>query len=432
MVKKTKKTMFGFYLLVSIAIVSGAGLTAVVMDLFAVPPLIIGVDDTPGDMTDNDFPSGDGVLGDPQDSGAWEKQLFKAYESLYISDNGYIISNHVPVPWCPNACIGCADTVTSEAVARAALYASQSGDKVTFDKMVNFYHITMAHPETGHMQWQLNPDGSSGACGGQNTAIDSELIFIGALEKAMDKWGSNAQTSLGYSYVQTQEKVSNSIKGAVIDTKYGKTLAMCGYPSGDGVAPCENKVFLGYLQLDNLDVMAELDPYWIEVRDGTKEVLKAGTTTEGVYSTYYSDDDRFAYEMADIHPNWMLKSLLTSDHLDTQAVANDFYIEARDIFLNNRENGGSEICQEFSPIFGCKLSNPDLRVYGHWLEIASYQSLITTDARDIDFMNELISYIKAKVDATKGADGIPSNDNFGNIVVLEALADAREVGGVVG
>lgn len=434
MTKKKNPTnrwmLFGMVLLVLIA---GLTLSVVVYKALAAPPGgETGVDDTPGDDVNNTIPDPDPRTADPKDAGPWEKAYFQTYENVYVADTGAIISNHVPLPWCPNSCIGCDDDVTSEAVARLMLYAAQTGDKVTFDREVNFYHTTMKHPETGHMMWKLNPDGSSGSCGGVNSAVDAELIAITALEKAMDRWGATANDGKGHTYKATQKTLMDSMKGGVIDTKFGKTLPMCMYPQGSETRACENKVFIGYLGLDSMRTMAKHDSFWNDVYVGSKNLMMASTNNQGAYSVYYADGDRFNYEMADIHTNWVIKHLIESGDPDAYQDVKAFYEQTRDTWLANAAGGHYEICQEFSPTTGCKLSNPPLRVYGHWLESASARCAITQSDADCDFRDELIKFMKWKIDAVKGPDNLPNDDNFGNIVNLEALADARESGGVVG
>ncbi|MCK9370193.1 hypothetical protein M0R04_09835 [Candidatus Dojkabacteria bacterium] len=107
----------------------------------------------------------------PKNIGVSEQAFYTKYVQVFVKQNGAIISNYQPVSWCTNGCIGCDEDVSSEAVARLALYAVQTSDKVTFDREVSYYYNTMMHPQTGHMMWKLNSDGSVGSCGGKTLQL---------------------------------------------------------------------------------------------------------------------------------------------------------------------------------------------------------------------------------------------------------------------
>lgn len=325
--------------------------------------------------------------------------FYNSYLITYTDSSGYIKSNHLPLSWCPNSCIGCDGDVTSEGIARLMDYAVSIGDKKILDQEIDYYYNTMKHPVTNHMMWKLNADGSPGSCGGVNSAVDAELIAIDALIEASKKWSTD---SGGRSYSQTARLLMDSMKPGIIDGKY---LPYCMYVQGTETRPCERKVFLGYVNLMVLNKMCNIDAFWCSVYSNSKTLMNNAIQNNGVYSAYNVDTQQFTYENAPIHPNWVIKHLAIDG---TTTKYQPFYDQSRSIFMGNKQ-----ICQEFQPGSGCKQGNPATWVYSEYLEMAKAKG-------DTQFENALAAYINEKVDSGQYSP-IAAADNFGNIVVLQAL-----------
>ena len=332
-----------------------------------------------------------------------EQALYSAYLAAYLKDDGGVISNVGSVSWCPNSCIGCGSDVTSEGIARLARVAALEGDKQTFDKVNTYAKTVMRHPETGFLMWKLKSDGSVGGCGGENSAVDGELILIGARLKADATWPNNG-------YGADARALMESLKSGLINGSY---LPNCMYAQGGKAAACGKTVFLGYLNLPVLKQMCNIDPFWCSIHTLNKQLLIRAVQGEGIYSTYYADQNRWAWENAPIHPQWAMKMLVADGDTDAWAAIQPLYTQARTMFLNNTANGRSEICQEFNPSSGCKAVNANLDIYSGYLEMA-------TARNDVVFASALKNYIIEKLHtiSTKPLAGV---DNFQNICTLECL-----------
>ncbi|MCK9370192.1 hypothetical protein M0R04_09830 [Candidatus Dojkabacteria bacterium] len=244
----------------------------------------------------------------------------------------------------------------------------------------------------------------------KNSAVDAELIFIQALYLAKEKWGTDAN---GVSYQVTARKVMDSLKGGVIESGNKKYLPFCMYAQGNQTRPCEQKVFLGYTNLRALKSMCAVDSFWCKVYSDSKDLLIGAVKEKGVYSAYAVDSNTYLYENADIHPNWVLKHL-AEDGLSS--TFESYYQEARKYFYED-----TSICIEFQPKNGCiKSKAPPLRIYANYLEIAVARG-------DTVFAKDLLSYIN-KRRLSLAESPLASIDNYGNIVLLEAYADARTAG----
>jgi hypothetical protein len=335
-----------------------------------------------------------------------ETALYGAYLSEFFRSDGSVISNKKSVSWCPNACIGCDDDVTSEGVARLVKVAVARGDKQSLDRALGYVRSTMRHPETGYLMWKLNGDGSVGSCGGQNSAVDSELILIGALLDADKRWSNQG-------YGAEARALMESLKSGLTVNGY---VPNCMYSQGGRAAACSQTVFLGYIELPVLKRMCHIDVFWCGVHTTNKNLMKSAVQGRGMYSTFYVDQNRWSWENADIHPQWLLKHLVMDGDSDSWAVARPFYEEARSLFLNNTAVGKSEICQEFHPESGCKVSNAPLRTYAGYLEMAVARN-------DVAFKNALLSYILGKMGSLPSKP-LVGDDQYGNVVVLEALGVA--------
>jgi hypothetical protein len=333
--------------------------------------------------------------------------LYSAYLREYVGRNGRVISNHGKVDWCPNSCIGCDADTTSEGIARLAHAAALIGDKQTFDVANSFAATWLRDRRTGFLMWKLDASGRPGSCGGANSAVDAELIMIGALLDAQQRWGGV--------YAADARSLMGALKPGVVNGSY---LPSCLQDQSGHTVPCSQTVFMGYLDLPVLKRMCALDPYWCGVHERSKALLIAAVQGNGVYSTYYlpsgGTPGRWAWENADIQPNLVLKQLATDGDADAWAAVKPLYDEGRGVFLANRAQGKSEICQEFNPETGCKIADAPLRVYANYLEMAVAR-------HDTAFADELRKYIDEKL-ATLPSSPLAGQDNYGNIVVIEALA----------
>lgn len=336
---------------------------------------------------------------------SYERALLDAYISTFVKDNGAIISNPTPVAWCPNSCIGCGDDITSEAVARFASYAAKAKQKDLLDREIAFYYTVMRHPSTGHMMWKLDADGKAGSCGGQNSAVDSELIFIEGLLIADEQWQTD---SAGRSYRQTAREVMDSLKAGVLMRNGKSYLPYCMYPQGNETRPCRNVVYLGYVNLAALKRMCEVDTFWCAVHSDSRQLMIQAVQNNGIYSAYNLDSQQFEYIEAPIHPMWALRHIVESKDNAAWLTVKPFYDHARAEFMSS-----GKICQEFQPGKGCKLENPSLFIYADYLRMAHARS-------DVAFAERLTQYIERK--GAEDGNPLTNPDNYGNVAVLEALS----------
>lgn len=329
------------------------------------------------------------------------KQIYDKYLSTYVLSDGSVLSNAQSVSWCPNSCIGCDADRTSEGIGRLAKVAFNANDRATFDKEVTYYLNTMKDPSNNLMMWKLDSANQPGSCGGQNSAVDAELIFIDYLIKADAKWGTHAAS--GKRYIDIAKPIMNTLKTGTVQN----LLPYCMYPVGSEARSCENKVFLGYVNLVALKDMCTIDSFWCTSYESHKSIMLGAIQNGGVYSAYNIDTKQYSWENADIHPNWVILHL--AENAETLSSVNTFYQQGRDLYYAQNK----KICQEFQPGAGCKQANPDLRVYAHYLEIAKIKG-------DTTFATDLNNFITQKIQE-QALSPLSAQDNYGNIVVLEAL-----------
>lgn len=338
-------------------------------------------------------------------------EFYQGYKERFVRSDGHIISNYEDIPWCPNPGIGCGNETTSEAISRFAHAALLFEQRSDFDLAFGYYRDHMAHPVTKHMMWKLDEEGNpTTGGGGETSAVDGELIFIGALLDADDKWGGFGFSS---EYKDAAVELMRHMRPGIIDARY---MPFCMYVTHEDVlTACEQRVFLGYLKLDVLRRMCELDSYYCLVYETSKELMVGAIQDGGIYSTYYVDTKRYTFENAPIHSNWVLKHLILDGGSDTAEVALPFYLESRSVFYANQ----GQICQEFQPGYGCKQGYSPLWVYSEYLEMATHLG-------DDEFKEDLINQLKIMMYANGAFSYSP--DNFANIVVLESLGVALNEG----
>lgn len=373
---------------------------------------------------ENDANDGDLDAHPDADVGPFVSNFYVSYVGAYVKPSGAVLSNVESVGWCPNGCIGCGEDLTSEAWGRLIKVAADYGDRAMVNRELQFFKETMRHPEAGFAMWKLNPDGTSGSCGGQNSAIDAEMLAAEGLFIAELRWGTDPS---GKSYEAWAMEILESIKPALIDGLY---LPHCAYPAGSEARACERRSFLGYDNLRVLKKACQVDDSWCPIHDANKELMIGAVQNGGIYSVYYHDTNTYTLENADIHNNWALKHLAMDGDADAWAAVRPMYDEARTTFMANRAQGKSEICQQFDPGSGCKMSNPPQRVYAHWLEISSHRCAVTDSSLDCDFRDELIEVLVQKHKQDSHYPLI-APDNFGNIVVMEAYAEALTSGAAI-
>jgi len=332
--------------------------------------------------------------------GLREKSLYSQYRSAYVLSNGAVISNPLPVSWCPNSGIGCDKDTTSEAVSRLARYATMSGYKNDTDLEVKFYYDFMKNNNTNYMNWKLSP---SLVPESQDSAVDSELIMIEAMFNADKLWSKDSE---GRPYMTTALILMDSLKSGVIDGKY---LPYCMYPVGNISMPCERKVYLGYLNLLTLKKMCSIDSFWCGVYDESRTLMIGAIQNGGIYTAYNIDSKTYSYENAPVHMDWVMKQIMSDDSINQNTNIQVYYNKSRVLFMNN-----TEICQEFAPFQGCKVTTPDTYVYADYLEMASFinDKVFGTGLQDFIFNDRLV-YDKPQ-------------DQYGNIAILESLAYARK------
>jgi hypothetical protein len=248
-----------------------------------------------------------------------------------------------------------------------------------------------------YLNWKLT-DGVGGSCGGNNSAVDGELIMIGALLKADQRWPGNG-------YLADAQGLMDALKPGLINGTY---IPMCMYNQGGKAAACEPTVFLGYLNLPVLKKMCAVDSFWCGIHEANKALLIRAVQGQGVYSTYYMATNIWAWQNTPIHANWVLAALAKDGDADAWAAVKPFYDQQRPLVL-----AGGQICQEFNPSSGCKLANPALDVYATWLEIA-------IERGDAELAGALRTYIDNKL-PTLTTRPLAGEDNFKNIITLEAL-----------
>jgi len=334
---------------------------------------------------------------------ATDDELYQLYKSDYILPNGAIISNHVPVSWCPSStgCTGCGTDVTSEAVSRSMRLALTRNDKVTFDKEVSYIRNTMQNKDTGFLQWKLNADGTPGTCGGINSATDADIIAVQSLITADAKWPNN-------NYKELYLSIMNGLKPGLIN---GELVPDCMYPNGNAGAACTHIIKLGYIDLNALQSMCGVDSSWCNVYTENKKIVLGAVTDKGVYDTYNADTDTYSFENAPIEPNWVFEHIALNP--STFSYVEPFYTQGKNMFMANRLINKEEICQEFNPLTGCKVSNPPVYVFATYLEIAKARG-------DTDFASELTKVILSKI-PYNGAPPLLAADHYSNVLLLQAI-----------
>lgn len=356
-----------------------------------------------------------------QEIGVEENAFYTLYKATFLKANGAVISNYKPVPWCPNGGIGCDNDVTSEAIARLARYAYLTGDKLTFDKVVSFYSNYMKDPNTYHMRWLMNSDGSSKS---SVSATDADLIFTEALINAQDKWGGNYDLTANnlLKYFKTG-LYNNNIPLCMSpwNTNGVMTLKPCGTFGNDANAL---RVNLGYLSLQSLSKICEFDSSLCPAYASSKNLMIGSIQNNGVMTRYYLLNNTYAYsdEEGWIHQNWVLKNLGTDSGTDSWNAIKPMYDNSKSRFMADRS-----ICQSFKVGSGCDLKSYEatpISVYAVYLEIA-----VTHD--DKAFANELIKQMQLKIKS--GQDyPLAGTDNFANMITLESFGMARANGYTVG
>lgn len=369
------------------------------------------------------------IESNPFGLGAKEAQFYAVYLERFVAPTGAAISNVVPLSWCPNKCIGCDGDVSSEAVGRSGSYSAMTKDKPVFDRYTAYYYARMRHPGTDHMQWKLNNDGTVGSCGGQNSAVDGELEMIEGLGVARRQWTADAQLK---PYLDTEKLIISSLQDGIVTTPYGQTLPHCLYPTSNDPAtakslPCGDTggkplVYLGYLNLVALKEMKTVDSAtWTPVYDGAKRISIAAIQDGGVMTSYELASNTFGRRESYIHNLWVIKHLLEDGSAESTAAAKPLYDKARAQFYTN-----GQICDDFVPGTGCK---PGTRTgaYAEYLEMA-------VALKDTTFVNDLIKTLHARCAIDELGEGkiLCGPDNFGNIVVMQAFANARLAGYTVG
>lgn len=368
------------------------------------------------------------VFSSPFGLGPNEALFYTVYLQRFVAPTGAAISNVIPVRWCPNSCIGCDGDVTSEAVSRSTYYSTLTKDKPITDRYTHFYNTADAHPGTGFMMWKLNNDTSVGSCGGQNSAVDAELIMILALDHARATWMVDGD---GTPYLTTETRIMHGLSGGIITTTYGQTLPFCMYPTSNNPStavarPCGDvggmpTVYIGYLDLRALNAMCGLDTTWCPVYAGSKKLSIAAIQNGGIMTSYQLGDSTFGVREHYIHNLWVLKHLLQDGSTDSIAAAKPLYLVARAQFYTD-----GQICGEFNPGTGCK-TDSRTAAYAEYLSMASA-------LHDDQFVKDLITKLQARCALDELGEGpiLCGPDNYGNIAVLQGYADARAAGYTVG
>lgn len=379
----------------------------------------------PPPVINNTIPDDDGnVISNPLNMGPKFFLSYSDYVNTYIRPSGAAISNHQSVSWCPNACIGCGEDVSSEAVGRSLFLSAAVQDKPVVDRYTNYYYTVMKHPGTGHMMWKIDGYGQPGSCGGQNSAVDGELEAIEGLKVAQEKWQADSENR---PYATTRLMIANALKSGVISTPYGQTLPHCMYPTSNDpltakALPCGDTggkplVFTGYLNLRALKIMCDDDSQWCPVYTGSKNIVKLSFRNGGIASSYEVATDNFGQRESYIHGLWVLKHAMESGDQELINVAKPYYDQSRAAFYENQQ-----ICQQFDFGTGCKRTNARTGAYAEYIEMASAIG-------DKQFANDLVAYTMSKCTT----DGYLCNpDNYGNVAVFQAWADALRSGVTVG
>lgn len=384
--------------------------------------------------------SNDPDFTNPFGLGENEYIIYQAYLSAFVKPTGAAISNPEPVPWCPNSCIGCDGDVTSEAVGRSLSFSARSSDKPIVDRYTNYYWMVMRHPGTGHMMWKIDETGQVGSCGGQNSAVDGELEAIEGLEYAKERWGADAQ---GITYTQTQREIMDSLKDGIVTTLYGQALPNCLYPTSNDLStakalPCSDAdgkpvVYIGYLNLVALKYMCDIDATWCSVHSGSRAVVLEAFRDNGIYTSYSVGSGLFGEREHYIHNLWVLKHACEDGLCTEGSEPKKHYDTARAVYYGQLPHNGENICapddsscspslglicDQFIPKRGCKIgSRPGS--YGEYLEMA-------VALGDVQFAKDLRNTIYQK--CFEDGDQLCNPDNYGNVAILQALAEAREAG----
>lgn len=376
-------------------------------------------------IINNTIPDNDGdVISNPLKLGPKFFLSYSDYVTTYIRPSGAAISNHQSVSWCPNACIGCSEDVTSEAVGRSLFLSAAVQDKPIADRYIDYYYDTMKHPGTGHMMWKVDGSGQPGSCGGQNSAVDGELEAIEGLKIAQQTWSADTKHR---PYATTRIMIENSLKSGVISTPYGQTLPHCMYPTSNDpltakLLPCGDTggkpvVYTGYLNIRALTIMCEDDSQWCPVLAGSKNILKQSFRNGGIATSYQLGDSAWGERESYIHGLWVLKHSMESGDAALIGIAKPYYDQSRASFYVDKK-----ICQQFDFGTGCKLTNARTGAYAEYIEMA-------VAIGDTQFANDLIAYTLSKCTV----DGnLCNKDNYGNVAVFQAWADAIRGGAIVG
>lgn len=343
-----------------------------------------------------------------------EQAFYNSYKTQFVKPNGAVISTLPNAPGCNSGGVGCGNQVTSEGVSALADYAVMIGDKDVFDMEVNYFQTTMKATDGGWMMWKLNLDGTPVlADGGQKAATDADIRFVNALIMADKKWGSNGV----YNYKKIAQDLLVSLKAGLIQNQY---LPYCMQYFGKAM-PCENKIFLGYNNLNVLWNICQLDSSWCNTYYGTKNLMVNGIQNGGVNNVYNFDNGLYDNSQGYVHSNWVVRCLGTdpnSNDKSWNAVATLYNSNKASFYLNQ------QMCQDLIPGITCSPVNADMKVYVTYLDMASSKG-------DTQFRNDLIKFVENNRKYTPYAP-LLSPWNYDNIETLEIYARARQAGAVIG
>lgn len=328
-------------------------------------------------------------------------QYFGRADGSFISDKGLLSTN---------PCIAQGETISSESMGRVMKVFVETGDKTSFDRSWNWVQENMIHPEYGWMMWKLEADGTAGSCGGFKSAVDSEMIAIGALLDAGDRWGQ--------AYYDDAQTLMDVMYKGVFDGKY---IPYCLQPDGreaDGIGPCVREVYLGYIPLEILHRMASIDNKWEPVYQAHLSLSKGAVQQQGMYGAWVADGNYYVWKEAWIHTNWALKHCAEIPECRPSV---QHLIDANTVLYKEQNR---KLCQEFFPPEGCKISNPPYDVYGHWAEIYC--------GHDAEMCQEMLYELHSKwLYAPQGVENpLIHKDHFSSISIIEGIVEAEAEGAV--
>lgn len=374
--------------------------------------------------------SSDSGSSDPQSSSvsAFEGEYYSVFLSNFFVQ-GRIISQ-VDGSCSNDGQIACGQDTSSEGIAQTAHIAAVLEDKPVFDSMVAYVVGCMQHPNANYLMWSRDEDCGPGGSGGSNSANDADLIMIDAIRVARSNgW----LASDGVSLISLQRELMDALKPAVVNgflthctTYYGDR------PVGSRSSFCEERGFVGYVDLSVIEYMSSLDPFWSSVYEVNKAVHIRSVSDGGVFDTYYPSSDLFASERDSIERVWVVRNLLKDGSADSVSAANMVYLLARDDFLSRRALGRSEICKGLRVGVGCEFKIPEQAVYGLWLQAASAAVANGGSSKDVAFRDELIGVLRNKVRYAGPQPMLIDGWQYSNTVVLRAFQDARLSGADVG